>query len=205
MREGDLDRANLIPDIDQPMTDSDDSPPRKRARTQMVRENFVDPETQTFEDSSPLGGSNSQGSTDQGSVGFVDRLTHDCPEDETLYLASSVIRHILCHAPPQDQAHLPRVVEFRVAKRFIAAQTNQVRIRASDDGGLCLRERREPEGRFVVTDEHVALLEAKRDFQQIKDGRPVVTDRLFAQMTCEAIACALRKSSENSAVMGNEE
>jgi hypothetical protein len=198
--------GNAMLDIDHPMTDSsDDSPPRKRARTQPQHENFVDITTVTLGDSSPVQESNSQESIGQGSVGFIDGLVNGPPEDDTFYLASSVIRHILCFAPPQDGCDLRRVVEFRVAKRRIAVDTDRLLlpIRATDDGGLCLREM-QADGTFALIDEHVAIIEAKRQFQQIEEGRPIVADRLFAQMTCEAIAAKLHTRRTRGAV-GNTE
>ncbi|KAJ5120912.1 uncharacterized protein N7515_010300 [Penicillium bovifimosum] len=59
-------------------------------------------------------------------------------EDNTVRLASSVIRHILYFAPPQDDANLRGVVEFRdeKARNSVATPKLSRRFVAIDDGGL---------------------------------------------------------------------
>ncbi|KAJ5179768.1 hypothetical protein N7492_002978 [Penicillium capsulatum] len=135
-----------------------------------------------------------EGSQGTSSVGYIDRETHfllGSPEDETLRLASCVIRHILYFAQPQELETSPIVVEFRDAKARLAALTPILRrkIIATDDGGLSLRE--ETNGAFQVIKNRVAILEAKRQFQCLEDGRPIMSDRCFAQMTCEALVARL--------------
>lgn len=58
---------------------------------------------------------------------------------------------------------------------------------AIDDGGLCLR-RQTPNRGFILAKSHVAILEAKAQFQCLENGRPVISDECFAQMVCEALA-----------------
>ncbi|PKY00727.1 hypothetical protein P168DRAFT_275162 [Aspergillus campestris IBT 28561] len=129
------------------------------------------------------------------SIGYIDSDAHFASmtvEDDTLRLASCVIRHILYFAPPQDSPSLPVVVEFRDAKSRIAATTPAERkqIIAIDDGGLCLRQKK-PYGGVVLAKKHVALVEAKTQFQCLEEGRPIISDRNLAQMVCEALATRL--------------
>jgi hypothetical protein len=60
---------------------------------------------------------------------------------------------------------------------------------ASDNGGLCLRQ--QSNDRFKVLKHRVAKLEAKRRFQCIEDGKLIISDKCFAQMTCEAVVARL--------------
>lgn len=125
---------------------------------------------------------------------YVDQEAHlllSSPEDETLRLASCVIRHILYYAPPQDSGQLQSVVEFRDAKKRLAVETPELRRKmvATDDGGLY---RRIALGNvFTVDKERVAIVEAKRQFQFLESGRPTISDDCLAQMTCEALVARL--------------
>jgi hypothetical protein len=135
------------------------------------------------------------------SLGYFDLKDHwlgVTPEDDTLRLASCVIRHILYFAPPQENPLNTVVVDFRDAKIRISASTvltEQVII-ATDDGGLCLR-RENPAGGFTLVNNHVAILEAKARFQTLEKGRPVISDTCFAQMICEALATRLSKIADD--------
>ena len=113
------------------------------------------------------------------------------PEDETLRLASCVIRHILYFGAPQDSVDLTTVVEFRDAKVRMAAFTPVLKrkIVAIDDGGLCLRK--ELNGGFSLCKNHLAILEGKRQFQCLENGRPIISDNCLAQMTCEALVASI--------------
>ncbi|PNY26775.1 Uncharacterized protein TCAP_03288, partial [Tolypocladium capitatum] len=153
------------------------------------------PNTQEVNDDSSMSGSSPSAKSSRGSssVGYVDPESHRSvahPEDETLRLASCVIRHILYFAPPQDSETEKMVVEFRDAKSRVAARTTLQRmIVATDDGGLYLRQ--EEMGVFKVEKPLVAIMEAKGQFHHIENGRPVISDRCFAQMTCEALVARL--------------
>ncbi|KAJ5922493.1 hypothetical protein N7516_010196 [Penicillium verrucosum] len=166
----------------------------KRLRRHTFQPDFADSsEIQVGSSSPPQDGSynGSQGS----SLGYVDPDTHylgTTPEDDTLRLASCVIRHILYFASPQNSASNPIVVEFRDAKTRLAATTTigDRQIVTIDDGGLCLRRQNE-NGNFILANNHVAVLEAKTQFQCLESGRPIISDRSFAQMICEALATRL--------------
>jgi hypothetical protein len=51
--------------------------------------------------------------------------------------------------------------------------------------------RQKPGGGFILANNHVAILEAKTQFQCLENGRPVISDTCFAQMVCEALAARL--------------
>lgn len=162
----------------------------KRPRRGTFQENFIDSSTIRIGSSSPWQES-SQGTS---SLGYVDTESHRLlasSEDETLRLASCVIRNILYFGAPQDSVDLPSVVEFRDAKVRIAANSPMVNreLIAIGDGGLCLRK--EINGHFEVFKNHLAILEAKREFQHLENGRPVISDKCLAQMTCEALVASM--------------
>ncbi|POR34352.1 Uncharacterized protein TPAR_05433, partial [Tolypocladium paradoxum] len=167
----------------------DDERP-KRARKNTIQDYYVSSGTIQVGSSSPLA-EDSQGTS---SVGYIDAESHmlpSLPEDETLRLASCVFRHILYFGPPQESESTEVVVEFRDARVRLDATTPALerRIMATDDGGFCLREK--SAGVFKLSKNCVAILEAKRRFQCVMDGRPVISDTCFGQMTCEALVARL--------------
>ncbi|CAI7671145.1 unnamed protein product [Penicillium discolor] len=169
-----------------------------RLRRQIVQPDFMDSGDIHFSSSPPQGSHDgSQGS----SLGYLDLDTHHLgitPEDDTLRLVSCVIRHILYFAPPQNSAPRPNIVEFRDAKTRVATSTilSERSVVAIYDGGLCLR-RQKPGGGYMLANNHVAILEAKTQFQSFQNGRPIISDRSFAQMVCEALATRLFTRIEN--------
>lgn len=169
-----------------------------RLRRQIVQPDFTDSGDIHFSSSPPQG---SQDSSQGSSLGYLDLDTHHLgitPEDDTLRLVSCVIRHILYFAPPQNSASRPTIVEFRDAKTRVATATvlSERNVVAIDDGGLCLR-RQKPGGGYMLANNHVAILEAKTQFQSFQNGRPIISDRSFAQMVCEALATRLFTRIEN--------
>ncbi|KAJ6150868.1 hypothetical protein N7470_007462 [Penicillium chermesinum] len=172
----------------------------KRARRFTNQPGFVESGSIQVDSSSPLAeGSSHSSSPQESSLGYVDSDLHILavsPEDDTMRLASCVIRHILYFGAPQHSNWNPKVVEFRDAKiRLDAITTRRERhIIAIDDGGLCLRKH-EPTKGFVLVNNHIAVLEAKTRFQCLQNGRPIISDECFAQMTCEALATKLSSPS----------
>lgn len=160
----------------------------KRDRRRTNQENYADSSTMRVGSSSPVEEDNSQGSLNYVDPGSQTRLTP--PEDQTVRFAACVIRHVLYFAPPQHSDSLNVVVEFRDAKTPLVARTLRGGISATDDGGLCLRKESD-EGGFEVSKARVAILEAKKRFQCIEAGEPVISDACFAQMTCEALVARL--------------
>lgn len=188
--EQDNPRRDMLIDAEDGDESDDDRGTKRLRRRTLQDDGFIDSSMIQVGSSSPL----AEGSQGTSSVGYIDSETHfflNSPEDETLRLASSVIRHILYFAPPQDSVASPIVVEFRDAKARLSTLTPRLgrKLVATDDGGLCLRE--ESHGAFRVSKNRVAILEAKRHFQCLEHGRPVVSDQCFAQMTCEALVARL--------------
>jgi hypothetical protein len=73
-----------------------------------------------------------------------------------------------------------------------------VKIQAVADGELVLY--RLSDGRYTFTGHRPALLEAKKRFAVITDGKPELTDEFLGQMTCEALAFRLhQKQAEGAA------
>lgn len=170
-----------------------ESDPEGLSRVKRVRrgtpEGFVNSSLIQVGSSSPAG-DHSHGTLDS-SVGYVDGgYDGSMPlEEETVRLVSCVFRPILYFT--QISGPLPFVVEFRDARMRHTASMPllQRNVVATDDGGLCMRQQKG--GSFVLTKNQVAALEAKRRFQLVENGRPVISDECFAQMACEAIAARL--------------
>lgn len=164
----------------------------KRPRRNTLQEDFINSSMLQVGSSSPQTDSFSSHAT--SSIGYIDRESHmqlSSPEDETVRLASCVIRHILYYAPPQDSGNLQSVIEFRDAKRRLSVKSPFLKRKlvATDDGGLCRRVAQD--NVFSVDKERVAILEAKRHFQFLENGRPIISDGCLAQMTCEALVARL--------------
>lgn len=185
----DLRRKGLV-DSSRDESDDEFGERAKRPRRSTFQEDYVDSTILQVGSSSPQADS----SYGASSIGYIDMEAHmlmASPEDETLRLASCVIRHVLYFAPPQDSGNLQSVIEFRDAKTRLTVSTPILRrkIVATDDGGLC--RRLESGNVFIVDRERVAIVEAKRQFQCLENGRPTISDNCFAQMTCEALVARL--------------
>ena len=151
----------------------------------------MDPSMIQIGSSSPTTDQASQGSS---SVGFVDQNSYgalNLSEERTLRLAHCILRHIVYFAPPQDHESPFFVTEVRDAKSRLYGPTpvQKRKIAAVDDGGLYLRDNKVDSSRMIKS--HVAVIEAKNRFQSIEDGKPIISDACFAQMTCEALATRL--------------
>ncbi|KAM4064391.1 hypothetical protein HRG_012714 [Hirsutella rhossiliensis] len=159
------------------LAEDDDAKVRpKRAGRSTRQDNYVDSSMIQVGSSSPLHESSSASS----SMNFIDMDSHALlvsPEDETLRFTSCVIRHLLYFTSPQESRTLPIVVEFRDNKTRLAAFTPVLarRIVATDDGGLCLRQKLY-DGVFAVGRNRVAILETKKRFQHIESGKPIISD-----------------------------
>lgn len=180
-------------------------PSTKRMRRRTLQEGFVDSSAMRVGSSSPLTGDEKTGEnrrsshgSNPSSIGYTEKTAHGQdapPEDKTIRLVSCFVRHVLYFCPPQDNADLELVVEFRDEKLKIAATSGPHELRGVDDGGLYLRNRL-PEGSYRLGDSRVAILEAKKRFQQIQNGRPTITDESFAQMVGEALAARFGSDDE---------
>ncbi|KAH6649550.1 hypothetical protein F5144DRAFT_480707 [Chaetomium tenue] len=170
----------------------------KRIRTAPNRQDFVDVTKVQIESSSPQ--RSSQQTASQGSdPGFVSKshVWADVPEQATLQIASTFIRHILRASPPQDDTlnhKPPYLVEFSGVSREFSGKTAVGEwVNATADGELVLY-RLDNNKRYRLTGQRPALLEAKRRFAVVRDGQPCLTDELLGQMTCEALALCLEQA-----------
>jgi hypothetical protein len=135
----------------------------KRVRMEPKRLDFVDSSSMRVGSSSPTAPSASQGS----SVGFVGQNDHasvDLPEQATVQIVSSFIRHLLRSCPPQDdtQQHRPQcLVELSgIWREHDGVMWNGEHIRATADGELALHTL-SLEGYYKLAKQRPALLEAK--------------------------------------------
>ncbi|PYH63720.1 uncharacterized protein BO88DRAFT_305017, partial [Aspergillus vadensis CBS 113365] len=158
------------------------------------KEDSDEPGTISFDSNS----NQSESSHGDSWLGYIELNDQGPPEDGTLQLLSSVLRHILYYGIPQDGETSKCVVEYRYMRASLSAFTEKGRrkISAVDDGGLCLRRR--VKDAFVVTKDRVAIIEAKRDFQSIQDGRPVISEKRLAQMTREALVARMSDPNANN-------
>ncbi|KAJ4177950.1 hypothetical protein NW759_017382 [Fusarium solani] len=188
-------KANLE-DIEDKSDDHEVEGRFKRLRRNTLQEGYVDSSQIQVGSSSSMAEDGSQGASSVGYVDMASQIHFAPPEDETIRLAVCVIRHILYYAPPQESVELPIVVELRDAKIRLVAHTphRALKITAADDGGLYLRQ----EGSDSVLKSRVAMLEAKKRFQSIEEGSPVISDSCLAQMTYEALAARLTDYIEGS-------
>ena len=104
-------------------------------RTQREREGFVDSSFMQVGSSSPIAPSSSQGSN----LAYVQEA-NDLPEQATVQIASSFIRHVLWTCPPQSDTrqHKPEyLVEFSaILRQLKGTMGNGGVIRATADGEM---------------------------------------------------------------------
>jgi hypothetical protein len=128
-------------------------------------------------------------------MGYTEALSAPLVEDSTVRLASSFIRCILNYAQP-DNKETP-FIHYRDERLTHTYQTGaNLALQAIDDGGIQLQA--------VGTGQilQVALLEGKRTFQVIVDGRPCVSDQVLGQLVGEALA--LQRSSLSRPIISNK-
>ena len=183
---------------------SDSSQPYKRVRTQVVNPVYRNSTTMRVGSSSPSREGGSLQASQGSDTVYVSqgRAAADVPEHATVRIASAFLRHLLQSCPPQHetQHYKPtNLVEVSDgSRRFVGKTAYDVAIGATADGELVLHRLRN--GRYNLTGHRPALLEAKKRFAVIKDGRPAFTDQLLGQMTCEALAFRLERKQTEGAV-----
>lgn len=127
----------------------------------------------------------SDSDTSMSSAGYTEKSKAPILEEATVRLASCFIRCVLNYAQPVERPGL--FLEFRDERlnySYKLARSHPVH--AVDDGGIQV---------FIEgTTRQVALLEGKRTFQKIVDGKAIITDELLAQLVGEALALALQPS-----------
>ncbi|UKZ80961.1 hypothetical protein TrVFT333_008726 [Trichoderma virens FT-333] len=159
----------------------------RRERTQAVYDHFVPSDSFVIGSSSPNRPPTSSGASEH-SIGYRGKVYAPLLEDATIRLASSFVRCVLNYAQPIDKAG--PFVHFRDVRLTHRYQTSieNVTVEAIDDGGLQLLGRN---GALL----QVALLEGKRAFQTIVDGKPRISDELLAQLVGEALALSQSETS----------
>ncbi|CAI7603769.1 unnamed protein product [Penicillium glandicola] len=192
--------SNTDPDYLMDIESDGGSDSGTRGRPAREVSNATDPEF-VHSGEMQVASSSPQASSEGGasSTGHIDPMEYKLRgtvEDDTLRLASCVIRHILYFGPPQDREDMSSVVEFRDAKLRSSKRPLLLDnpMKATDDGGLCLRVQNK-EGLFRLRNDRVAILEAKKKFQRLEEGKPTISDECLAQMTCEALLAKLVDST----------
>lgn len=156
-----------------------------RERTQRDLTGFVSSQDLQI-GSSPADRPNTASSA-PSSVGYIEGSYAPLAEDCTIRFLSCFIRCVLNYAQPVDKV-LPYVQyrDMRLMYRSEADQDQNNPLVATDDGGVQIMQ--------LDTGFQVAILEAKRDFQDINDGVPMISDKLLAQVVGEALALRLSET-----------
>lgn len=192
----DVPRSPPLADAD----DDDDLPRTQRTRRQAPRHpGYVDSShIKITSSSSPTQPSNASTSDHTGYISSAEHNRRSISEDATVELASAFLRHVLIHCPLQHVASgsttndLPLLLEYSGVRRRMATtlKNGALKLEATADGEIALL-RRFASGHFEASGEVLALLEAKKQFTLIRDGRPVVTDYVLGQIVGEALALRL--------------
>ena len=173
-------------------------PATPRQRHQVQHEGFTDSQSMNLEESPQSGGSASRPSSQGSSLGYVEAVApgqSPLQEDKTVRLVECFIRHVLYYCPPQATRGLLEVVEFRDERlQWSIEKDGSKLLSAVDDGGLS-RVLRHDE---IPISKEVCFLEAKKCFQIIRDGEPLISDECLAQMTCEALGFGVTTNAQRS-------
>ena len=176
---------------------SNPSPSHKRVRKHTDFSGFEDSSKMQV-GSSPRSKSSSMHasqSSDHGYLGQDGDASADAPEQATIQIASAFLRHVLQACPPQHETHKNKptyLVEFSgVSREFVGRHGLQKKIKATADGEFVLY--RLGNARYNLTGHRPALLEAKKRFAVIKEGKPALMNEFLGQTTCEALAFRLQQ------------
>ncbi|KAK1749612.1 hypothetical protein QBC47DRAFT_354840 [Echria macrotheca] len=139
-------------------------------------------------------------------AGHVSREEHAAwamSEDATVQLASTFLRHALVHCPLQEVTAIgptPQLLlEFSGIRRRMLTHFGEgtLELEATADGEVALL-RKDATGRFVHLGQAVMLLEAKKRFELVREGKPLITDNVLGQMLAEALTLRLSFSAAES-------
>jgi len=181
---------------------SPEQPPSKRIRKSVEHQNMVNSTQVRFGSSSPYQASSQVSSADEPFIPLNSGLD-EAREIKTERLMTCFFRHIL-YAAPYEKLGLRNRLECRTSLFARVFTEGGWCIQAEDDGGLRWRERMFLEGgehiyaRSQRSDCYYTLFEAKKRFQQIREGRPIISDAWLGQMTAEALAGRLARKADNS-------
>jgi hypothetical protein len=113
-------------------------------------------------------------------------------ETVTVNLAGAFISYVLNFCAVQDPA-TNWMIEFREEQIRISHDQAFMNIDATDDGGIWSVETNEHGKKPWKWGKRLAILEAKKAFEQIDiDNRAVVSDANWSQYTCEALTSFLQ-------------
>ncbi|KAK2743591.1 hypothetical protein FQN55_007189 [Onygenales sp. PD_40] len=136
----------------------------------------------------------SDSSSSEGSIGYLEEFSAPLVEDFTIRFVSCLIRCVLNYAQPVDK-NRPFVL-YRDERLEYHHLCVSKRYEAIDDGGVQLWS----PGRNL----QVALVEAKRNFQTINEGRPTLSDELLGQVVGEALAARIQGVDEEPILISPE-
>lgn len=137
--------------------------------------------------SSPPPGERPSSSSSAGSIGYTENLKAPAVEDLSVHLASCFVRYVLNYGQDPAAARIAEFRDDRATASFVFEAAPTRGVTAIDDGGVHLFWA----GRRAA---NVALLEAKRRFQVVEDGKPTVSDGVLAQMAGQALTLLLDES-----------
>ncbi|KAK5653271.1 hypothetical protein OQA88_9170 [Cercophora sp. LCS_1] len=167
---------------------------------------YIDSSKINVASSSPTSDLYPSSSFTSDNAGHVPREEHAAwaiSEDATVQLASTFLRHALVHCPLQHFAAAgtpPQLLlEFSGIRRRMLAhfRDGALELEATADGEVTLL-RRNAMGRFVDRGQVLVLLEAKKRFKLVHEGRPVITDNVLGQMVGEALTLRLSLGAAES-------
>ncbi|KKZ61921.1 hypothetical protein EMCG_00483 [[Emmonsia] crescens] len=131
----------------------------------------------------------------EGSVGYLEESSAPLVEDFTIRFMSCLIRSVLNYAQPVEKRE-PFVL-YRDERLKYRHLYNSQRYEAIDDGGIQLWN----PGRNM----QVALVEAKRSFRMVNEGRPTLSDELLGQVVGEALAVRMQTVDREKTLLCPEE
>ncbi|KAL8382859.1 hypothetical protein RB595_006573 [Gaeumannomyces hyphopodioides] len=163
-----------------------------RFRAPLQNNDYFDSGTMQVGSSSPTYPSSEDDFQGRGDSDFIAKEEHGkdtLPEDATVVLVSAFLKHALIWCPGQAPSdNRKALLEFSpVRQKIIAHLPDGVKFEATSDGEIF---RLEPKhGRFNhVRDKVIALVEAKRRFETVQDGKATISDGLLGQAVGEALA-----------------
>ncbi|PGH00718.1 hypothetical protein AJ79_08138 [Helicocarpus griseus UAMH5409] len=164
---------------------------RVRERRQPERQDYVS--SAGFQISSSPPDMADTASSAPSSIEYTEGPSAPLVEDYTVRFLSCLIRCVLNYSQPLTKSK--PFIQYHDERLAYAFGTNTEKgFKAIDDGGVQIEQEENSQ---------VALVEAKRSFQDIRDGSPTVSDELLAQIVGEALAARVSKTervSENNIV-----
>ncbi|KAL8346230.1 hypothetical protein RB598_000230 [Gaeumannomyces tritici] len=173
-----------------------------RARNQTSQDPaFKDSSKMQVGSSSPVISSPSSfGSDNAGYIALQEHMD-GLLEDTTVQLASAFLRHALIYCPLQlvsaGNINPRMLLEFSGLRQRMVANlgTGGLWFEATADGEVAVLYKNST-GHFTDRKETVALLEAKKRFKKVREGKPIFTDQVLGQIVGEALALRLSQAAK---------